>query len=99
MLLLRFLPDSFILYAVYAALGIGLAGIILGSFFRQLIIQLVSIVIFCAGVYWYGGYSTEMEWRKRVADMEAKVKESEERAPIITKEIVTKYKDLSLIHI
>ena len=34
-----------------------------------------------------------MQWRERVAEMEAKVKASEEKAPVITKEIVTKYKD------
>jgi len=60
-------------------------------------IQIVSIILLCAGIYWYGGYDTEMQWRARVAEMEAKVKESEEKAPIITKEIVTKYKDKILV--
>lgn len=105
MWILSFLPDSFILYVVYLAMAAGAIGI-LASYVIKFIpflniyrtpIQIVSIVLFCAGVYWYGGYSTEIAWRSRVAEMEAKVKESEERAPVITKEIVTKYKDKILV--
>ena len=101
MWVLHFLPDSFILYVVYCLMAAGAAGIILSYVIKsipflniyRIPIQILSIVLFCAGVYWYGGYDTEMQWRARVAEMEAKVKESEERAPVITKEIVTKYKD------
>ena len=38
-----------------------------------------------------------MIWRRQVAELEAKIKESENRAPEITKEIVTKYKDRVMI--
>jgi len=32
------------------------------------------------GVYFAGGYGTEMEWRKRVQDMQAKVAKAEEQS-------------------
>lgn len=32
------------------------------------------------GVYFAGGYGTEMEWRKRVAEMQAKVAKAEEQS-------------------
>jgi len=105
MWVIHFLPDSFILYVVYCLMAVGAIGI-LASYVIKFIpflniyrtpIQIVSIILLCAGIYWYGGYDTEMQWRARVAEMEAKVKESEEKAPIITKEIVTKYKDKILV--
>ena len=86
-------------------LAVGSVGIILGFFLGKIPfvsnykipIQIVSIILFCSGVYWYGGYSTEMIWRQRVAELEEQIKKSEEKAPIITKEIVTKYKDKIVI--
>jgi hypothetical protein len=88
MWILHFLPDSFILYIVYSAMALGAIGI-LASYIIKFIpflniyrtpIQITSIVLFCAGVYWYGGYDTEMTWRQRVADMEEKVRAAEEKS-------------------
>ena len=95
MWLLHLLPDSLILYITYAMLAIGLAGIILGFFLGKipfvsqykLPIQIVSIILFCSGLYWYGGYSTEMAWRARVAEMEAKVAEAEKKSQAANAEI------------
>ena len=95
MWLLHLLPDSFILYITYAMLAIGFAGIILGFFLGKvpfvsqykLPIQIISIILFCSGLYWYGGYSTEMAWRARVAEMEAKVAEAEKKSQAANAEI------------
>jgi len=98
MWVLQFLPDSFILYVVYCAMALGAIGI-LTSYVIKFIpfiniyrtpIQLVSIVLFCAGVYWYGGYDTEMAWRARVAEMEAKIAEAEQKSQKANEEIQTK---------
>jgi hypothetical protein len=53
-------------------------------------IQIVSIVLFCAGVYWYGSHDTEMTWRKRVADMEEKVRLAEEKSQEANKQLENK---------
>jgi hypothetical protein len=95
MWLLHLLPDSLILYITYAMLAVGLAGIIVGFFLGKipfvsqykLPIQIVSIILFCSGLYWYGGYSTEMAWRERVAEMEAKVAEAEKKSDAANAEI------------
>lgn len=95
MWLLHLLPDSLILYITYAMLAVGLAGIIVGFFLGKipfvsqykLPIQIVSIILFCGGLYWYGGYSTEMAWRERVAEMEAKVAEAEKKSDAANAEI------------
>ena len=101
MWILQFLPDSFILYVVYSAIVLGAVGL-LASYIIKVIpflniyripIQILSILLLTAGVYWYGGYSTEMWWRGETARLQEEIRKSEERAPVITKEVVTKYKD------
>ena len=42
--------------------------------------QIVSAVLLVGGVYLEGGYSTEMQWRERVREVEAKVAEAEQQA-------------------
>jgi hypothetical protein len=98
MWILHFLPDSFILYVIYAAMALGVIGL-LASYIIKVIpflniyrtpIQLVSIVLFCAGVYWYGSYDNEMAWRQRVAEMEAKVRAAEEKSREANKKLESK---------
>jgi hypothetical protein len=80
---------------------VGLLGILV-SFFVKFIpfiniyrtpIQIVSIIVFCTGIYWYGGYTTEMIWRDEVAKMEAKVAESEAKSKKVNKVIQKVYVD------
>ena len=47
-------------------------------------------MILLAGIYLEGGLSTELEWRKRVAEMEEKVKILEENSKKINTKIETK---------
>jgi len=88
MWLLHLLPTSLILWIVNIAMIVGLLGILV-SFFVKFIpfiniyrtpIQIVSIIIFCSGIYWYGGYTTEMIWRDEVAKLEEKVAEAEKQS-------------------
>jgi hypothetical protein len=88
MWLLHLLPDSFILIIVYALMGLGALGIIAGFFIKfipwiniyRTPIQIVSIILFCSGVYWYGGYTTEMLWREEVTRLEEQVAEAEKKS-------------------
>jgi Tfp pilus assembly protein PilO len=57
------------------------------------IIKIVSIVLFCVGLYWKGGYSVEQDWRQRVAELEEKVKDAEEKSRQTNVVIETKYRD------
>jgi uncharacterized protein (UPF0332 family) len=43
-----------------------------------LMFQIVSAVLLAAGIYFKGGYTTEMLWRERVKEVEAKVSEVEQ---------------------
>lgn len=44
------------------------------------IAQVASVVLLVSGVYFEGGYSAEMQWRERVAEMEAKVAKAEQES-------------------
>jgi hypothetical protein len=50
-------------------------------------------VLLVAGLYFKGGLGVEMQWRERVAELEAKVKESEERAKEANAQVVVEYRD------
>ena len=111
MWLLHLLPDSFLLFVVNCMLLLGVVGtffsfVILNRvlrFFPPLaayyhIIQAVSLIILVAGVYFKGGYSTEMAWRERVAEVEAKLKVAETQSKEANVKIVTKVvKQLELV--
>ena len=101
MWMMHLLPESFLIFIINALLVAGLIGMVIGFIGGKIpfvgtyatIIKIVSIVLFCIGLYWKGGYSVEEDWRQRVADMEEKVRISEEKSKETNVVIETKYKD------
>jgi hypothetical protein len=106
MWMISWLPDSFLLYAVNILLVVGAISAFLSFFIihrvvrwfpalapYHLIIQIVSAVLLVAGLYFKGGLGVEMAWRERVAELEAKIKESEEKAKVVNEKIVVEYRD------
>jgi hypothetical protein len=109
MWLLSFLPDSFLLYVVNGILVVGAVSSFLAFFVLHkilnkfpalapyhLLFQVVSAALLVAGIYFKGGYGVEMEWRSKVAELEAKVADAEARANTknveVQEKIVTKTK-------
>jgi len=98
---MHLLPDSFLILIIHALLVTGLIGMVIGFVGSKLpfvgtyatIIKIGSIVLFCVGLYWKGGYSVEEDWRQRVAEMEEKVRIAEEKSKETNVIIETKYKD------
>lgn len=106
MWILHFLPDSFLQFIVHAILIAGLVGTFLSFFVVNKILmavpmlsryvnvaQLVSAITLAAGVYFEGGYSAEMQWRARVAEVEAKVAQAEQQAKEANAELDAKSKE------
>ena len=101
MWMMHLLPESFLIFIINALLVAGLIGMVIGFIGGKIpfvgtyatIIKIVSIVLFCIGLYWKGGYSVEEDWRQRVADMEEKVRIAEEKSKEVNTVIETKYKD------
>ena len=103
MWLLHFLPDGFLAFVVNFVLIVGLISTILTFFVLNrllrlfpvlanyhLALQVASVVILTAGVYFKGGYSAEMIWREKVAELEVKVKEAEAKSAQINTVVQTK---------
>lgn len=88
MFLLSFLPDSFLIWAINLILLVGLVGTLSSYFIRFIpplipyagLVKTIGIILLVAGVYFRGGYGVEMEWRARVAEVEAKVAAAEAKA-------------------
>jgi hypothetical protein len=102
MWILHFLPDALILWICNIVLLAGVLLTVTAFFIRRIPVinqyrtpaQVLGIALLVTGVYWRGGYSIEMEWRERVAEVEARVaaaeaKSAEENVKIVTK-VVTK---------
>ena len=93
MFILHLLPDSFLAFVVDAVLLGGILSTLLTCFFLKHVIrliptlaphikiaQVISVVVLLSGVYFKGGYSSEMAWRERVREMEARVAQAEEQS-------------------
>ena len=101
MWMMHLLPESFLIFIINALLVAGLIGMVTGFIGGKIpfvktyatIIKIVSIVLFCVGLYLKGGYSLEQDWRQRVAELEEKVKDAEEKSRQTNVVIETKYRD------
>ena len=98
MWILHLLPDSFLIYVINGICIAGVVATVLGFFCGwvpfvgrwKLPLQLLGIALLVAGVYFKGGYSTEMEWRARVAEVEKKVAIAEAKAKKANSQVQTK---------
>ena len=97
MWILHLLPTSMLIYFVNLIFYTGVACTLFGFVFRfkffeqwRLIIQVVGVLALGLGLYMKGGYSVEMEWRARVAELEAKVALAEEKSKTVNTKIETK---------
>lgn len=100
MWILHFLPDEFLSFIINGILFVGFVSTILTLFvINKLLmwfpaiagyyrlIQAASVAIFLTGVYLKGGYSTEMAWRERVAEVEEKLKIAEDKSHSLNEQL------------
>ena len=102
--MLSLIPDSLFVWITYILFGIG--GMLytasklvvwipmIGQY--KLPAELVGVVLLVVGSYLFGSHGTEMMWRDRVKELEAKVKIAEEKSQqvntVIETRVVTKIK-------
>lgn len=104
--MIGWIPDSLLAYAVNILLAVGAISAFLSFFVihrivrwfpalapYHLLLQITSAALLVAGLYFKGGYGVEMAWRERVAELEAKIKESEEKAKVVNEKVVVEYRD------
>jgi len=99
MWILHLLPDNSIAVIVNTILIAG-ALVTVAGFFVKFVpfvntyrtpVQIAGVLLLTVGVYFEGGYSTEMAWRERVREVEAKVAEAEKKSQETNVEVVTKF--------
>ena len=86
MWLLSLLPDALLYFAIVTILFSGIAMFAFSFFLNlfpaakpyRLAIQATGSILAIMGVYFFGSYSTEMKWRERVRELEAKVAVTEQ---------------------
>jgi hypothetical protein len=82
---LSFIPDWILHWAIHGLVILGLILTFIGSIVRfipviqpyALVGRQLGIVLLVIGVFFEGGYATEMSYRARIAEMQAKIKEAE----------------------
>lgn len=99
--MLSLIPDAFLAWVINTILITGIIGFAVSFFFGfvvrwlpaitpyHLLIQIVSIILLVSGVYFKGGYSVEMSWRERTAELEAKVAVAEKKSQQANEQIKT----------
>jgi len=97
MWILHLLPDNLIAWVVNTILIAGAVTTAAGFFVRfipfvntyRIPVQIVGILLLTIGVYFQGGYTTELAWRERVREVQAKLAAAETRSAEVNTEIVT----------
>ena len=82
---LSFIPDWILQWTIHGLVIFGLVLTFIGSLVRfipviqpyALVGRQLGIVLLVIGVFFEGGYATEMSYRARIAEMQAKIKEAE----------------------
>ena len=96
--IISLIPDSALLWVVNATLISGAVLTVTGFFIKfipginvyRFLIQLLGVTLLCLGLYFKGGYATEVMWRERVAELERRVKDAEQRGNEVNTVIQTK---------
>jgi len=98
MWILHFLPDTVILWFCNILLLAGIVLTIAGFFAHriplvwqyQLPFKALGIALLVLGVYFRGGYAVEQQWRERVAEVEAQLKEAQAQSVAANTQIEAK---------
>jgi hypothetical protein len=86
--ILSFIPDWFINYFVHIIFSVGLTGIIVGAFLSKVpfvnqygvLIKIASNILFVVGLFLEGGLQTELAWREKVAELQAKIEVAQQQS-------------------
>lgn len=96
MWMLYFLSDDMLAWAIHGILIIAIIGTIAGFILNKTVIKIIFSILLLSGIYFEGSYTTEMIWRNRVAEVEARVAIAEAKSQqvntVIQEKIVEKIK-------
>jgi uncharacterized membrane protein len=92
------IPDAVLNWVYWAIIALGVTGMFAGWFGKFIpmygryigFIKPVGIALVILGVWLRGGYDTELAWRAKVSEAEAKIKVAEEKSAGANTKIQTK---------
>jgi hypothetical protein len=95
------IPDAVLNWVYWGIIAVGLTGVFAGWFGKFIpvygryveYLKPVGIVLLVLGVWLRGGYDTELAWRAKVAEAEAKVVAAEAKSKETNTVIQTQYRD------
>jgi hypothetical protein len=95
------IPDAVLNWVYWGVIAVGLTGVFAGWFGKFIpvygryveYLKPVGIVLLVLGVWLRGGYDTELAWRAKVAEAEAKVVAAEAKSKETNTVIQTQYRD------
>ncbi len=106
--MISLIPDSIFLWITYFLMILGIGLYIVSKLVAWLPIisryktpaEILGVIILVVGSYLFGSHGTEMVWRERVKELEAKVAKAEEESKQanskIQEKIVTKVKEIKV---
>lgn len=101
MWMLSFIPDDLLYLAVIGIMFTGITLYALSFITRVLpplipysgMIRILGSILIVVGIYFFGSYSTEMEWRAKVTELESKVAVAEQQSAEANTKIQTVVKE------
>lgn len=91
--MISLIPDSVLLWIYYSFIAVGLLLYFGSKLFKRfpfkyipflgqfpILSEISGVALTVLGIFLYGGYATEMSWRAKVAEVEAKVAVAEEKS-------------------
>ena len=108
-----FIPNAVLNWVYWAIIAIGITGMVAGWFGKFIpvygryveYVKPIGIVLVILGVWLRGGYDTEMAWRDKVKEAEAKVAAAEVKskdANVVVKKVyvdrIKKVKELQVVY-
>lgn len=88
--ILNFIPDGWYKLFVHGVCGFGLVLTILATILRWRIYQIIGILVLMAGIFFEGGYATEMMWRAKVEEVQKKLDEANKKSEQVTAKLTKK---------
>jgi len=94
---LSFIPDAVLQWFIHSIVFLGLVLTLGGSILSKIpfinsysgFFKLFGVPLLVIGVFFEGGYATEMMWRGKVKEMQEKVRISEEQSNLANKNLST----------
>jgi type VI protein secretion system component VasK len=95
------IPDAILNWVYWLIIAIGISGIAAGWLGRWIpmygryvgILKPIGVAVLVLGVWLRGGYDTEMAWRSKVAEAEAKVAKAEAASQEVNTKLEAKIKE------